>query len=460
MSQSEQSSSGGRTPTPLSQSSLDSEAGERDPTPPLTEPQTAGMWDSLRHRDYRFLWSGSLAASFAMNIQMVARGWLVYAMTSSPTKLAWVMLSFMVPQVIFSLFGGVVADRFAKKKVIAVAQALNCGATLIMAVIILSDNVTFWHFIYFGCFNGTVLALSIPARNALIPEIVGERLLFNAMALSTSSMNLSRILGPALAGVFIAVLADGNTTSTFGVGIVYLVIALLYFTSSALILFVNTRQRKAAKDHQNPFIEIRDGFRYVRASPILMGLIIMSILPFVFGMAINSLMPAFNQDILNGGPDGLGLLMSATGVGAIAGSLLLANMTNARHKGRWLFVMVGVWAMFIALFSQSVQMWTAMIMVAVVGFTSSLFMAMNRSLIQLGVSADMRGRVLSIDMMSHGLMPLGIIPISFIAESWGIDLALLISAVLLACSSMLVAVFLPVVRGIDRGFEMQASRAP
>ena len=178
------------------------------------------LFASLKNRDYLLLWFGMVGSAFAMNMQMVAQGWLVYEMTVSAMNLAWVTLSFTVPQILFSLFGGVLADRLKKKPLIFWAQMLNGAATLGMAFILLLGTVTFWDFIWVGFLNGTVLALSMPARTAFIPEIVGERLMFNAMAFNTASWNLSRILGPALAGLLIAVFAGGDTTSVVGVGIV------------------------------------------------------------------------------------------------------------------------------------------------------------------------------------------------------------------------------------------------
>ena len=169
-------------------------------------------------------------------------------------------MSFMIPQVLFSLWGGVLADRVSKKSVLVVAQSLNAIATLIMAYIILSGNVGFWDFIVFGLFNGIVLALSFPARNAFVPDLVDERLIFTAMALTTTSMNFARILAPAFAGFLIAWIAAGDTTSTFGVGIVYLVIGGLYFLSAFTMLLVSNRGRAGSRDtRKHPFIEILDG---------------------------------------------------------------------------------------------------------------------------------------------------------------------------------------------------------
>ncbi|MFB3078571.1 MAG: MFS transporter, partial [Lysobacterales bacterium] len=199
---------------------------------------TRDIFKALDVADFRWLWIGSLGSSFGMNMQIIARGWMIYELTSSAMDLAWVTLSFMVPTIAFSLWGGVVADRWPKKRIIVCAQMLNSIATVIMAMIIFSNNATFWDFIWFGFFNGTVLALSMPARQAFVPELIPERLIFTAMALNTTSWNLSRILGPALAGFLIAWTAGGDTSSTYGVGIVYFVIASLYFISAITMLMV------------------------------------------------------------------------------------------------------------------------------------------------------------------------------------------------------------------------------
>ena len=148
---------------------------------------TRDIFKALDVADFRWLWIGSLGSSFGMNMQIIARGWMIYELTSSAMDLAWVTLSFMVPTIAFSLWGGVVADRLPKKRIIVLAQMLNSIATIIMAMIIFSDNATFWDFIWFGFFNGTVLALSMPARQAFVPELIPERLIFTAMALNTTS---------------------------------------------------------------------------------------------------------------------------------------------------------------------------------------------------------------------------------------------------------------------------------
>ena len=408
------------------------------------------IFSALAVANFRWLWVGSLGSSFAMNMQIIARGWLVYELTSSALDLAWVTLSFMLPSVIFSLYGGVLADRLPKRRVIAWAQALNCVATLVMATIIFSGNVKFWDFIWFGFFNGTVLALSMPARQAFVPEIIPERLIFTAMALNTTGWNLSRIIGPAFAGLLIAWLAGGDKTSTYGVGIVYVVIACLYLFSALTVLKVDRPGKTQCNRDGDSWSDMREGLRYVLEHPPVFALIVLSILPFLFGMPLNTLLPAFNQDVLQGHADDLGYLISAMGGGAIIGSLLMATMGDMRNKGFWLIVSCLGWGLVTAAFGAFDAQGAALVLIAVIGLLSSWNMSLNRGMLQMQVEDHMRGRIMSIDMMSHGLMPLGVFPISLIAEYYGVGAALVTSGFALMAITLLVAIFLPSVRSIAR----------
>ena len=408
------------------------------------------IFSALAVANFRWLWIGSLGSSFAMNMQIIARGWLVYELTSSALDLAWVTLSFMLPSVIFSLYGGVLADRLPKRRVIAWAQALNCVATLVMATIIFSGNVKFWDFIWFGFFNGTVLALSMPARQAFVPEIIPERLIFTAMALNTTGWNLSRIIGPAFAGLLIAWLAGGDKTSTYGVGIVYVVIASLYLFSALTVLKVDRPGKTQRNRDGDSWSDMREGLRYVVEHPPVFALIVLSILPFLFGMPLNTLLPAFNQDVLQGHADDLGYLISAMGGGAIIGSLLMATMGDMRNKGFWLIVSCLGWGVVTAAFGAFDAQVAALVLIAVIGLLSSWNMSLNRGMLQMQVEDHMRGRIMSIDMMSHGLMPLGVFPISLIAEYYGVGAALVTSGFALMAITLLVAIFLPSVRSIAR----------
>ena len=420
---------------------------------PSTLSGRKGMFQALAIRDFRLLWVSSIAASFAMQMQMVARGWLIYDMTESPMALTWVMLSFMLPSLIFSLAGGVIADRLQKKFIMLGSQSLNTGATILLAYIVYSGEVTFSHFIYFGLFNGTILSFSMPARTSVIPEIVGREYVVNAMALQSATFNLSRILGPTLAGIFIAIFAGGNTSSTTGVGIVFYVIAVLYAVS-VLMTWLLDYEGKPQRNSTNSMLEdVAEGFQYMREERVILGLLIIGFIPMTFGFAATSLLPVFNKEVLSGGPDSLGYLLTAMGGGALFGSLILAKLGDMRHKGRILFYAAYIWAIALLAFALSNTLWAALFFGVFTGLCGSLMGSLNMSVVQLAIRPEIRGRVMAIMMMLHGLMPFGIIPISWLAEVINIQVALSVSAVLLAATTAATGYYFPELLKIDKGHQ-------
>jgi MFS family permease len=325
-----------------------------------------------------------------------------------------------------------------------------------LASIIYSGDITFWHFIYFGLFNGTVLSFSMPARSAVIPEVVGKDSLVNAMALQSATFNLSRILGPALAGMLIALFAGGDTTSTYGVGVVFFMIAGLYALSVCAVSFLHYDGAPISRESASMLEDIAEGFRYMRDEKLILGLLIMGFVPMTFGFSASFLLPAFNKDIIHGGPDDLGLLMTGMGIGALCGSLLLAHLGDIGGKGRIMFTASYIWALTLAAFAMSNHLVLAMVIGAMSGLCGTVFGAMNMSIVQLAIQPEIRGRVMSIMMMTHGLMPIGIIPVSALAEYVGIDVALLFAAAMLALSMLLLGVWFPDLRRIDKGHGVDA----
>ena len=414
------------------------------------------MFDALAIRDFRLLWIANLVASFAMQMQMVARGWLIYDITSSPMALAWVILSFMLPSFVFSLWGGVIADRMRKKPIMIGAQLLNTAATVLLAIIIYRGDVTFWHFIYFGLFNGTILSFSMPARSAVIPEIVPKHLVVNAMALQSSTYSLSRVAGPSLAGLLIAWFAGGDNTSATGVGLVFFVIAAMYLVSVAATAMLHYTGAPRTETNAGMIEDIAEGFRYMGRERIILGLLVMGIVPFMFGFAPTFLAPAFNKEVIDGGPDTLGYLMTAFGVGSLVGALTLARLGDIGGKGKVLFAATYIWAGGVAAFALSPGLVAAMVFGIFIGVFSSLVGSLNMSVVTLAIKPEIRGRVMAIMMMTHGIMPIGMFPVAAAAEFIGIDVALLLSAVMLAVSMAAIGWWFPELKKIDKGHGAEA----
>ena len=397
------------------------------------------MFQSLRIRDFRHLWVANLVASFAMQMQMVARGWLIYDITSSPLALTWVVLSFMLPSFVFSLWGGVLADRVRKKPIMIGGQLVNAAATVALAMIVYRGDVTFWHFIYFGLFNGAIMSLSMPARAAVVPELVPERVMVNAMALQSATYSAARVAGPALAGWLIAWFAGGDVndsthSSTAAVGIVLYIIAGMYLVSVVATAMLRYQGHPTPRPGAKMLDDIAEGFRYMGRERIVLGLLVMGIVPMMFGFAPSFLAPVFNKEILDGDPQTLGYLMTAMGVGSLSGSLLLARLGDIGGKGKVMFACCYVWALGLVGFALSPTLAVAMAFGIIVGIFGSLVGSLNMSVVTLAIASEVRGRVMSIMMMSFGIMPIGMIPIAAAAEFTGIASALVGSAILLAAS--------------------------
>ncbi len=383
-------------------------------------------------------------------MQQVARGWFVYELTESALHLALVLVSFTLPQVLLSLLGGVVADRFSKRRIIIVAQFLNGIAALAMGVLVLTGIADFVHFIAFGVLSGSILALSFPSRHAIVPALVPERLVFSAIALNSTAMNTARVCAPAVAGLLIAWIAGGDTTSNLAVGIVYFVIAGLYIGASTISMFISAAGSVQSKRRVRIKEDMLEALRFVRRHPSVWALVWLAIVPFMFGHSVNTFLPAFNEVVLQGGADNLGILLSFLGVGAIFGSLTLAALSHLRRKGAVLIGLLIAWGVAILAFGFVSSNAYAFALITLIGWLSSSSMAMNRALTQMHTNTRLLGRVMSIDMMAHGMMPLSVVPIGILADTVGTAPALSASGFMLVAIIIGMLYFSPTVRHLTK----------
>lgn len=390
------------------------------------------MRDLFTSRDFVRVWTGTLVSTLAMEMQYVARGWFVYSIDDSALDLAWVAMAFTLPQVVFSLPGGVLADRYTKRTIIVVAHALNAGATFVLGLLILGNDAELFHFIAFGILNGTFLALSFPSRQAIVPHVVNEKLVFSALALSATALNVSRVAGPALAGLLIYWISRGEPNIHFAVGVVYLVISSLYLLASLVSLTITTPGRaKHSLSSIRPFRDMFEVVKFVTHKPVVLRLVLLSVFAYMFGHTLSTFLPAFNESILQGSARSYGFLLASLGIASIVGSLTVAWAKDFRHKRSWLVGIQLFWGISILLVGFSRWMWLAFVLVGLIGWLAGAGMALNRSLVQRHVGTDLLGRVMSIDMIAHGMMPLSAVPLGMLADAMGIDFAISVSGGLL-----------------------------
>ena len=376
--------------------------------PPLYSPTRYTMFESLQYRDFRWIWAGSFISFLAMNMQMITRGWLVVELRdASPFALALVMVTFAVPSTFSSLIGGALADRISKKYLVITSQTGNFLMTLLLGVLTVTGYVEFWHVMAVGVVNGTMMGINMPSRAAMVSEVVPEHSLMNAISLNNSGMNLTRIIGPAVAGFLILFMGTGG---------VFLLVSGIYVLSAVSIMLVNTNAVSSKAPRKGVARDIKEGFAYALANPRLLGLVIIVLIATLFGFSYWSLLPAWAVEALGVESDGLGILMTIMGVGALAGTLGLAQISNTKRKGALLLWSAFIWGISLALFAYVTNYTMAIPFLLTMGAVSSIFMSMNMTLMQTMAAPEMRGRMMSLGMMTFGLMPVSSLPLGALAE--------------------------------------------
>ncbi len=399
-------------------------ARPRQPHSPVQSLLASPIFETLQIRDFRWIWIGSFISFMAMNMQMITRGWLVLRLENdSPLALVLVMVSFAAPMTIVSLVGGALADRFSKKYLIIISQSANAVMTFVLAMMDASGAIWFGAVLIIGVVNGAMMAINMPSRQAIISDIVPESRLMNAVALNNSAMNLTRIIGPAMAGFLIIFIQTS--------GVFYLISIIYVFSALSLLMVrVDTAQSKSAKKSVGK--DIIEGLRYVWNDVNLRGLILMAFIPSLFGFTLFALLPVWAREALNVNSSDLGILMTIMGVGALIGTLGLAAIRRFSHRGLLLLGCGIVWGIMLVGLANSQIYPVAMPFLLIIGLISSVYMSLNMTLTQLSAAPEMRGRVMSIMMMTFGLMPIGALPFGTIAEYIGTANSLTISGALLA----------------------------
>ena len=377
----------------------------------------------------------------AMNMQMITRGWLVLRLENdSPLALVLVMVSFAAPMTVVSLVGGALADRFPKKNLIIVSQSGNAVMTFGLAMLDASGEIWFGAVMIIGVINGSMMAINMPSRQAIISDIVPESKLMNAVALNNSAMNLTRIIGPAIAG-FLIVFIDTS-------GVFYLISA-IYVLSALSLLMVKTNSVQARSTKKSVGKDIFEGLRYVWNDVHLRGLILMAFLPSLFGFTLFALLPVWAREALNVNSSDLGILMTMMGVGALIGTLGLAAVRKFDRRGILLLGLGVFWGITLVGLANSMIFPVAVPFLIIIGLVSSIYMSLNMTLTQLSATPEMRGRVMSIMMMTFGLMPIGALPFGTIAEYIGTANSLTISGILLSLLTLAFAFAYPAFKRIE-----------
>lgn len=364
------------------------------------------MFRALSHRNYRLFWFGAILSNTGTWMQTVAQGWLVLKLTNSAFLLGLDGFFATAPGLVLTLLGGVFADLIDRKKLLIITQIGAGLSALILAALVATNVVHWWMILVLSFVTGCCMALASPSYQAITIDLVGREDLANAIALNSTQFQLSRVIGPTLAGV---------AMGTVGLAGCFLLNGLSYGAVIAALAMVRfgpalnaSNERGAGSAKKNLWQELLDGFRYVQTRPRVSALLSISAFTSLFGAPYLSMMPLFARDVLKFGEIGLALMIGTAGAGALGGALLLAFLGDFHRKG-W-FVIGGGLSFSICLigFALSTHLALSLALLFCVGFSITSCVALINTLLQQLVTDEMRGRVLSMFVLSFlGTIPFG-----------------------------------------------------
>jgi MFS family permease len=393
---------------------------------------------ALRHRNFQLFFSGQLISLTGTWMQSVAQAWLVYKLKHSALLLGAVGFAGQFPVFLVAPLGGIVADRYNRHRVVIGTQIASMLLAFMLAGLTLAGVVQVWHIFVLASLLGVVNAFDIPGRQSFLVDMVGKEDLMNAIALNSSMFNGARVIGPAIAGILVARIGEGWC---------FFVNAVSYIAVLIGLLMMQVPRPSYQASSASPVAHLLEGFRFVRRTGPIRALLLLLGLVSLVGMPYTVLMPVFADQILHGGPRGLGILMGATGVGALLGALTLAARSGVRGLGRWVAVSCGGFGLFVILFAWSRYFWLSVALLLPVGFCMMLEMSSSNTLIQTMVPDHLRGRVMAVySMMFMGMAPFGALMGGALADRLGAPLTVSVGAVACIGGAALFGLHLPKIR--------------
>lgn len=391
----------------------------------------------LHERDFRLLFAGMTISSFAMPMQWVTQMWLVLELTGNSHPAFWLGASGFVrglPLLALSLYGGALADRMDRRTLLVLTQLGSIAVAGTIALLIALDAMTIWLLLPLTFLSSAVLSFDQPTRQALVPDLVPQSQIPNAVALNSMAMFTAMAGGPALAGFLIGAIGLAGT---------YAFVAATYLGVLGAVLLLRARPAapRPAGTRPSTLRQIGEGLRYVRREPVVLWLISLTFATTVLGMAFVNLAPLVVTDVIGGGPADLGWVFTAWGVGAVVGSLILAGwLPQLPAKGLLVIGMVAVFVGGLVGFAYSTTLAVAAVFQFVPGLANTSLMVISNAVILSAAPATMRGRVMGIYYMNRGLMPFGAVLAAFLGEAIGTQHGIAALGLLSGLAALLITV--------------------
>jgi predicted MFS family arabinose efflux permease len=398
-------------------------------------------FSALHYRDFRLLWFGAFTSTTGTWMQTVAQSWVVLSMTGSAFLLGVDGFLATGPMLLFSLFGGVVADRLERRRIMLASQYLQMTFAFVLGLLIWTKTVKIWHIFLLSFLTGSAQSFSGPAYISLLPLLVHRDDVPNAVAMNSMQFNLARVIGPIFAGLALTAFGAAICFGLNGLSFVAVIIALM---------LIHVPQVRGDAPIKGMMDEMKEGFRFVTSRPALLLLTFLAFAGTFLGMPIVTFLPVVAKSTFGLDARGYSWLLTAYGVGSVLGALLVAASGHVARKGRLALLLQLAFAVFLVGFAFSRALALSMIIAFFAGACIVGVISMYSSLVQLTTSDAMRGRVMSIFMLAfRGGMPLGNLLAGWVAQRWSITVALGVNGVVLA---IIAAIF--IMRGTDLDTEL------
>jgi MFS family permease len=359
----------------------------------------AQTFSSLRHKNYRYLWFGTVFMSAGQWIQQVTLGWLVYDITGSSVLLGMLNGLRALPFLIASPVAGVVADRTNRKTVLMISQYVLMVTTLIMGTLVGAGFIRIWQVFVFTFITSVAWSFVDPVRQSMVPTLVPKEDLMNAVALNSAAFNMTKVIGPSLGGLLIALFGASGNFFVQGAAYAGVLISIYW-----MVVPANSTEARRSSALEN----LKEGVAYVWSNAAVFALMTSALIPRIIAMPYQTLMPVFQKDVLKVGPEGLGILLAAPGLGACLAGFALATLSSRIHR-QGIVLLASLIALGIGMniFAWTTSFTLALIVLVAIGACQIFYMATTNTMLQVIVPDHLRGRVMSIYMLDRGLMPIG-----------------------------------------------------
>ncbi len=393
-------------------------------------------FSALRVHNFRLYLSGAVFSRVADNMEQVIRAWLVWEVTGSPFWLGVMVFCHWLPVTTLSIFAGVLADRLDNRKLMMVCECLYLLSSLLMGILVVTGLINLWEIGALLIIHGMAAAIGNPSRQVFVHDIVGKEKLVSAVSLTNSLFQCMQFVGPAMAGFIIA---------SAGVGVAYLVDAAVFVPALVSLAIIRVVKQHRQTSQVSPWASTAEGFRHVKGDPLLLSLIALATVPAVLiGDSVAAMMPIFATEVLRVGPEGMGILLSANGFGAISTAIFISYLGGLRRKGSLIVLTSALFGLLVVAFSASSWYYVSMIVLVGIGMAGVASQTIISTSLQLAAPDLLRGRVMALySLGTLGVRTFNGPMIGVLATAVGAPLALGLLGGLVSIAVLIIAVLTP-----------------